>query len=172
MLFFVHVMEDVMYDLGYGQDMDNEIPIYYHYLVPNEGLDLGLRALGNDVDAIRFSKYVGSVSDAFDAEMMENELFDSADESDDNEPSVSKRKLKAIRKQNQKSDGFYVGQNFESKHVVNKMLTYIVSTRRNIKAIKDDGGRNVTACTSEFLSEQLMEQVEENPHILVRAIKE
>ncbi|KAK1423947.1 hypothetical protein QVD17_19258 [Tagetes erecta] len=57
--FSLHVMEDVMYDLGYGEEMDNEIPIYYHYLVPNEGLDFGLRALGNDADVIRFSKYVG-----------------------------------------------------------------------------------------------------------------
>ncbi|KAK1421900.1 hypothetical protein QVD17_24621 [Tagetes erecta] len=365
--FSVHVMEDVMYELGYGQEMDNEIPIYYHYLVPNEGLDFGLRALGNDADVIRFSKYVGEcklfnvytehgktnlhtyfcspskvrlevidddgevdvldtgkkicsklllcwaetgsssgsgycneetseeggdetseegveetseqrrhkkvskegdvdynvdeenkmddvavdmidfrlnvdgdvvdnelLGDAFDTNMMDNELFDSTGESDDNETSVRKRKLRAIRKQNHKSDGFYVGQVFESKQAVKKMLTsYIVSTRRNIKTIKDDGGRlqakckgsmptfdvnkdgmhipsqqrakssnnskdkgskvkdsqtwmvktfnpkhkclqtrNVAAYTAEFLSEHLVEQVEENPHIPVRAIKD
>ncbi|KAK1428310.1 hypothetical protein QVD17_17142 [Tagetes erecta] len=352
--FSVHVMEDVMYDLGYGQEMDNEIPICYHYLVPNEGLDFRLRALGNDADVIRFSKYVGEcklfnvytehgktnlhtyfcspskvrlevidnngevdvldtgkkvcsklllcwaetgsssgsgycneanidkqmgniepepsivyqptfepttyvpelnydeletfdpfegnieehmgeeqedeeeedeegdeetieegdeetseeggdeiseegveeiseqrrhkkvskegdvdyivdeenkmddvavdmtdfrlnvdgdvvedevLGDAFDVEMMDNELFDSAGESDDNETSVRKRKLRAIRQQNHKSDGFYVGQVFENKQAVKKMLTSnIVSTRRNIKTIKDDKGRLQVKC--------------------------
>ncbi|GKD39620.1 syntaxin-132-like protein, partial [Tanacetum coccineum] len=36
----------VMEKLGYV----NDDPIYYHYLIPDTNLDMGLRALGNDLD--------------------------------------------------------------------------------------------------------------------------
>ncbi|CAI9294904.1 unnamed protein product [Lactuca saligna] len=53
--FSVHEMDFIMLDLGYV------VPhvIYYHFRLPNEGLDFGLRALGNDDDDVRnLSKYV------------------------------------------------------------------------------------------------------------------
>nr|KAJ0199300.1 hypothetical protein LSAT_V11C600321330 [Lactuca sativa] len=52
--FSIHEMDSIMLDLGYV------VPpvIYYHFRLPNEGLDFGLRALGNDDDVRNLSKYV------------------------------------------------------------------------------------------------------------------
>ncbi|CAI9259174.1 unnamed protein product [Lactuca saligna] len=52
--FSVHEMDSIMLDLGYV------VPpvIYYHFCLPNEGLDFRLRALGNDDDVRNLSKYV------------------------------------------------------------------------------------------------------------------
>ncbi|GJY69603.1 hypothetical protein Tco_0472585 [Tanacetum coccineum] len=44
--FLVHELNDVMKELGYI----NDDPIYYHYMIPGTDLDIGLRALGNDLD--------------------------------------------------------------------------------------------------------------------------
>ncbi|GKD18287.1 hypothetical protein Tco_1207445, partial [Tanacetum coccineum] len=44
--FSVHEIHGVMEKLGYV----NGDPIYYHYLIPGTNLDMGLRALGNDLD--------------------------------------------------------------------------------------------------------------------------
>ncbi|GKD80070.1 hypothetical protein Tco_1342691 [Tanacetum coccineum] len=44
--FSVHKLNDVMEELGYV----NDDPIYYHYMIPGTDLDIGLRALGNDMD--------------------------------------------------------------------------------------------------------------------------
>ncbi|GJY64700.1 hypothetical protein Tco_0466160 [Tanacetum coccineum] len=44
--FSVHEIHGVMEKLGYV----NDDPIYYHYLIPDTNLDMGLRALGNDLD--------------------------------------------------------------------------------------------------------------------------
>ncbi|GKA67488.1 hypothetical protein Tco_0767405 [Tanacetum coccineum] len=44
--FSVHEIHGVMEKLGYV----NDDPIYYHYLIPGTNLDMGLRALGNDLD--------------------------------------------------------------------------------------------------------------------------
>ena len=52
--FSVHEMDSIMLDLGYVVLS----VIYYHFRLPNEGLDFGLRALGNDDDVRNLSKYV------------------------------------------------------------------------------------------------------------------
>ncbi|CAI9276843.1 unnamed protein product [Lactuca saligna] len=52
--FPVHEMDSIMLDLGYVFPTF----IYYHFRLPNEGLDFGLRALGNDDDVRNLSKYV------------------------------------------------------------------------------------------------------------------
>ncbi|GJV54156.1 mutator type transposase [Tanacetum coccineum] len=44
--FSVHEIHGVMEKLGYV----NDDPIYYHYLIPGTNLDMGLRALGNNLD--------------------------------------------------------------------------------------------------------------------------
>nr|KAJ0188394.1 hypothetical protein LSAT_V11C900465720 [Lactuca sativa] len=53
--FSVHELDEVMLKLGY------EVPpvIYYHYQLPNEDLEFGLRALGNDVDVLSLAHYIG-----------------------------------------------------------------------------------------------------------------
>jgi len=51
--FSVHELDCMLQKLGYGMDFIR----YYHYKVPNEGLDFGLRALGSDLDVIAFCKH-------------------------------------------------------------------------------------------------------------------
>nr|GEY43880.1 hypothetical protein [Tanacetum cinerariifolium] len=52
--FSVHELNDVMVELGYV----NDDPIYYHYMIPRIDLEIGLRALGNDLDFIGLAKVV------------------------------------------------------------------------------------------------------------------
>ncbi|GJV95689.1 hypothetical protein Tco_1547266 [Tanacetum coccineum] len=44
--FSVHELNVLMEELGYV----NDDPIYYHYMIPETDLDIGLRALGNNLD--------------------------------------------------------------------------------------------------------------------------
>ncbi|GKB49960.1 hypothetical protein Tco_0900713, partial [Tanacetum coccineum] len=46
--FSVHELNGVMEKLGYV----NDDPIYYHYMIPGTDLQMGLRALGNDLDVL------------------------------------------------------------------------------------------------------------------------
>ncbi|GJV85353.1 hypothetical protein Tco_1525251 [Tanacetum coccineum] len=46
--FSVHELNGVMKKLGYV----NDDPIYYHYMIPETDLQMGLRALGNDLDVL------------------------------------------------------------------------------------------------------------------------
>ncbi|GJV89066.1 transposase, MuDR [Tanacetum coccineum] len=55
--FSVHEIHGVMEKLGYV----NDDPIYYHYLIPGTNLDMGLRALGNDLD-VRGLEYTPTVN--------------------------------------------------------------------------------------------------------------
>nr|GEZ72871.1 hypothetical protein [Tanacetum cinerariifolium] len=50
--FFVHELNDVMVELGYV----NDDPNYHHYMIPGTDLEIGLRALGNDLDVIGLAK--------------------------------------------------------------------------------------------------------------------
>ncbi|GJZ46103.1 DNA helicase [Tanacetum coccineum] len=52
--FSVHELNAVMEELGYV----NDDPIYYHYMIPGTDLDIGLRALGNDLDVLGLAKYI------------------------------------------------------------------------------------------------------------------
>ncbi|GJY64699.1 hypothetical protein Tco_0466159 [Tanacetum coccineum] len=52
--FSVHEIHGVMEKLGYV----NDDPIYYHYLIPDTNLDMGLRALGNDLDVRGLGRYI------------------------------------------------------------------------------------------------------------------
>ncbi|GJV38114.1 hypothetical protein Tco_1410591 [Tanacetum coccineum] len=52
--FSVHELNVVMEELGYV----NDDPIYYHYMIPGTDLDIGLRALGNDLDVLGLAKYI------------------------------------------------------------------------------------------------------------------
>ncbi|GKC60913.1 hypothetical protein Tco_1088511 [Tanacetum coccineum] len=52
--FSVHEIHGVMEKLGYV----NDDPIYYHYLIPGTNLDMGLRALGNDLDVRGLGRYI------------------------------------------------------------------------------------------------------------------
>ncbi|GJU41472.1 hypothetical protein Tco_1194429 [Tanacetum coccineum] len=51
---FVHELNEVMVELGYV----NDDPIYYHYMIPRTDLEIGLRALGNDLDVIGLANSV------------------------------------------------------------------------------------------------------------------
>lgn len=53
--FSVHELNDVTEELGY---VNEEEPIYYHYLIPGTDLEIGLRALGNDIDVHGLAKYI------------------------------------------------------------------------------------------------------------------
>ncbi|XP_023761954.2 uncharacterized protein LOC111910350 isoform X1 [Lactuca sativa] len=52
--FSVHELDLMMRELGY----DGTEIMYYHFRLPNEGFDFGLRALGNDDDVRNLSRYV------------------------------------------------------------------------------------------------------------------
>nr|KAJ0224071.1 hypothetical protein LSAT_V11C200087730 [Lactuca sativa] len=52
--FSVHELDLIMRELGY----DGTEIMYYHFRLPNEGFDFGLRALGNDDDVRNLSRYV------------------------------------------------------------------------------------------------------------------
>ncbi|GJS59843.1 RNA-directed DNA polymerase, eukaryota [Tanacetum coccineum] len=52
--FYVHELNDVMVELGYV----NDDPIYYHYMIPGTDLEIGLRALGNDLDVLGLANSV------------------------------------------------------------------------------------------------------------------
>ncbi|GJQ98807.1 hypothetical protein Tco_0521792 [Tanacetum coccineum] len=52
--FSVHELNGVMEKLGYV----NDDPIYYHYMIPGTDLQMGLRALGNDLDVLRLGSTV------------------------------------------------------------------------------------------------------------------
>ncbi|GKA78772.1 hypothetical protein Tco_0785309 [Tanacetum coccineum] len=49
----VHELNDVMVELGY---VNNDDPIYYHYMILGTDLEIGLRALGNDLDVLGLAK--------------------------------------------------------------------------------------------------------------------
>ncbi|GKF59822.1 hypothetical protein Tco_0176608, partial [Tanacetum coccineum] len=49
-----HELNEVMVELGYV----NDDPIYYHYMIPRTDLEIGLRALGNDLDVIGLANSV------------------------------------------------------------------------------------------------------------------
>ncbi|CAI9303981.1 unnamed protein product [Lactuca saligna] len=53
--FSVHELDAMMLELGYS------IPpvIYYHFRIPHEDLDFGLRALRNDNDVLNLAQYIG-----------------------------------------------------------------------------------------------------------------
>ncbi|CAI9291361.1 unnamed protein product [Lactuca saligna] len=53
--FPVHELDAMMLELGYS------VPpvIYYHFRIPYEDLDFGLRALGNDNDVLNLAQYIG-----------------------------------------------------------------------------------------------------------------
>nr|KAJ0213339.1 hypothetical protein LSAT_V11C400157690 [Lactuca sativa] len=53
--FSVHELDAMMLELGYS------VPpvIYYHFRIPHEDLDFGLRALGNDNDVLNLAQYIG-----------------------------------------------------------------------------------------------------------------
>ncbi|GJV81852.1 hypothetical protein Tco_1517722 [Tanacetum coccineum] len=53
--FSVHDLNEVMVELGY---VNNDDPIYYHYMIPGTDLEIGLRALGNDLDVLGLAKYI------------------------------------------------------------------------------------------------------------------
>ncbi|CAI9292054.1 unnamed protein product [Lactuca saligna] len=52
--FSVHELDTMMLELGYS------VPpvIYYHFRIPHEDLDFGLRALGNDNDVLNLPQYI------------------------------------------------------------------------------------------------------------------
>ncbi|KAM0013307.1 hypothetical protein Hdeb2414_s0045g00746241 [Helianthus debilis subsp. tardiflorus] len=52
-LFSVNIMNDMLISLGYSE----EDIVTYHFKIPGEDLDLGLRPLGTDSDAIKLIKY-------------------------------------------------------------------------------------------------------------------
>ncbi|GKB58759.1 zinc finger, SWIM-type containing protein [Tanacetum coccineum] len=52
--FYVHELNDVMVELGYV----NDDPIYYHYMIPGIDLEIGLRALCNDLDVLGLANSV------------------------------------------------------------------------------------------------------------------
>ncbi|CAI9265993.1 unnamed protein product [Lactuca saligna] len=52
--FSVHELDLMMRELGY----DGTEIMYYHFRLPNEGFNFGLRALGNDDDVRNLSRYV------------------------------------------------------------------------------------------------------------------
>nr|KAJ0227055.1 hypothetical protein LSAT_V11C100021870 [Lactuca sativa] len=52
--FSVHELDLMMRELGF----DGTEIMYYHFRLPNEGFDFGLRALGNDDDMRNLSRYV------------------------------------------------------------------------------------------------------------------
>ncbi|KAJ0592089.1 putative MULE transposase domain-containing protein [Helianthus annuus] len=181
-------------------------------------------------------------------EVLDNEAFDSGSDSDENATSIRRRQLNYLRKSNETTANFYLGQIFGSKEEVKQLIkAHAVETRRIIKIIKDDnirvravcqgalpsfetnvdgsnvlegkgpginvGGRgkktnphqyqcpwvvliskdgqseswmvktlitehkclqtrNIYACTSTFLSQQMLEQIDENPEIPVKAVQE
>ncbi|KAJ0429015.1 hypothetical protein HanRHA438_Chr17g0810811 [Helianthus annuus] len=181
-------------------------------------------------------------------EGLDNEAFDSGSESDENATSIRRRQLNYLRKSNETTVNFYLGQIFGSKEEGKQLIkAHAVETRRIIKIIKDDnirvravcqgalpsfetnvdgsnvlegkgpginvGGRgkktnphqyqcpwvvliskdgqseswmvktlitehkclqtrNIYACTSTFLSQQMLEQIDENPEIPVKAVQE
>ncbi|GKA23420.1 mutator type transposase [Tanacetum coccineum] len=51
--FSVHELNEVMVELGYANNDDH---IYYHYMIPVTDLEIGLRALGNDLDVLGLAK--------------------------------------------------------------------------------------------------------------------
>nr|KAJ0217201.1 hypothetical protein LSAT_V11C300120200 [Lactuca sativa] len=53
--FSVHELDAMMLELGYS------VPpvIYYHFRIPHEDLDFGLRALGNDNNVLNLAQYIG-----------------------------------------------------------------------------------------------------------------
>ncbi|CAI9285106.1 unnamed protein product [Lactuca saligna] len=53
--FSVHELDAMMLELGYF------VPpvIYYHFRIPHEDLDFGLKALGNDNDVLNLAQYIG-----------------------------------------------------------------------------------------------------------------
>ncbi|KAJ0472728.1 hypothetical protein HanOQP8_Chr15g0569131 [Helianthus annuus] len=52
-LFSVNIMNDMLISLGYSE----EDIVTYHFKIPGEDLDLGLRPLGTDSDALKLIKY-------------------------------------------------------------------------------------------------------------------
>ncbi|GKA87816.1 hypothetical protein Tco_0809580 [Tanacetum coccineum] len=52
--FSIHELNVLMEEFGYV----NDDPIYYHYMIPGTDLDIGLRALGNDLDVLGLAKYI------------------------------------------------------------------------------------------------------------------
>nr|GEU44154.1 hypothetical protein [Tanacetum cinerariifolium] len=55
--FLVYEVDSIMKQLGYNETVE---PIYYHFLIPGKDLDVGLEALGNEDDVLKFSKYVAN----------------------------------------------------------------------------------------------------------------
>ncbi|KAJ9546723.1 hypothetical protein OSB04_019266 [Centaurea solstitialis] len=53
-VFSVHELDAMMQEIGYRQP----IPTYYHFRIPGEELDFGLKALGNDQDVRNMIKHV------------------------------------------------------------------------------------------------------------------
>nr|GEU80000.1 hypothetical protein [Tanacetum cinerariifolium] len=49
----VYEVDSIMKQLGYNEIVE---PIYYHFLIPWKALDVGLEALGDEVDVLNFSK--------------------------------------------------------------------------------------------------------------------
>ena len=51
--FSVHELDTMLTEIGYN----DQVPMYYHFKIPDLDLDYGLKPLGNDEDVLQFLKY-------------------------------------------------------------------------------------------------------------------
>jgi len=80
-------------------------------------------------------------------EVVDNDEFDSLSGSDEDMTSVRRQQLKYLRKANEKKSNFYIGQMFGTKEEVKALIkNHAVETRRDIRVVKDDGGRLRAEC--------------------------
>ncbi|KAK1406084.1 hypothetical protein QVD17_41369 [Tagetes erecta] len=106
-----------------------------------------------DVDMMDYKMNVDlDVNDTIEDENVENDTLDNdiiyiGDEEDVNAASVRREQLKYLRKLNEGKANFYIGQMFGTKSKAKILIQdHAVETRRNIKIIKDDGGRVRVIC--------------------------
>jgi hypothetical protein len=85
--------------------------------------------------------------DDHEEDVMNNEVFDSGTESDENGSSIRKKFLNQIRIEHENTSNFYLGQLFGTKDEVKKMIKELaVVSRRQLRIIKDDTKRLRAVC--------------------------
>ncbi|KAK9070482.1 hypothetical protein SSX86_010884 [Deinandra increscens subsp. villosa] len=86
-----------------------------------------------------------------DDEVLDNDEFESGNESDENASSIRKQTLKYLRKTNENKANFYLGQIFGSKKEGKDLiLAHAVETRRQIRFEKDDKKRVRAVCKGDL----------------------
>ncbi|KAK9053605.1 hypothetical protein SSX86_024679 [Deinandra increscens subsp. villosa] len=128
---------------GSGDDEDSEFIADEGNIMEEEEVDMRDYEMNVDLDVDDNLRDEEPVLD----DVLDNDIFGSGDDSDDNENSIRKQSLKRLKRTNEKEGNFYHGKMFGSKQEAkNMILAHAVESRRVIKFKKDDKDRVRAEC--------------------------